>query len=92
MLPNEFADGMTMSYDHSDFPRFFPGDPSRAISDTGGEALVERSGADNGSWSRSALRKTGRGHLVLPGFISEIAVGFGIAKAISEAQRARFDA
>jgi hypothetical protein len=47
-------------------------------------------GSVDGS-SRSAPRKTGRQHVALPGLISELAVGFGIAKAISKAQRARFE-
>jgi hypothetical protein len=89
IFPIEFADVITMSHEDPRFPRFFPGDPTEVIGESPVQSPVERlADSDDLSRSRSTAPTTGHRHPLMPGFMSHVAVGFGIAKAISAAQRA----
>jgi hypothetical protein len=89
MLAIEFTDTMRMSYRNFGIPRFLAGDQTELVNEAPSQSPGEQSrGSDDVSRSRSTPPTTGQRHPLMPGFMSHIAVGFGIAKAISEAQRA----
>jgi hypothetical protein len=83
----DFADVIGMSHEEPRFPRFFPGEPTEVFGETPVASPVLPD-SDGASRSRSTLPTTGHRHPLMPGFMSHVAVGFGIAKAISAAQRA----
>ena len=88
MFPSAGDDTVTMSYEHPSFPRFLPGDPTEPIREVRRECVVEPSGdAHDRSVSRSRTPRNGPLHSFLPRFVPDVAVGFGIYKAIVEAGR-----
>jgi hypothetical protein len=88
MRRSVFADVLTTSYEHPRFPRFFPGDPTE-VTNAGpfGSLLKDSEDSDDVPGSQSPI--TGRLLSRVPGFPFQLAVGFGIVKAICEGERVR---